>query len=87
MSKSDEKVVQTRLPESEYRRLREVADAEDLSLKEALRRAANAYVEANDRPEPDDPFFTFHDRVDVEAVADESTDARDMDDDLYGEDA
>lgn len=87
MSRSDTKVVQTELPEPEYRRLRQFADEEGISLKEALRRATDAYLEAKDRPDPDDPFFTFHERMDVDAAAGPETDARDMDEDLYGDDA
>jgi hypothetical protein len=87
MARSDRKVVQTELSESEYRRLRQLADEEDISLKEALRRATDAYLEVKDRPDPEDPFFTFHDRVDTEAATGEETDARNMDEDLYGEDA
>ncbi len=83
MSKA--KVVQTELSEREYERLRQLADEEDISLKEALRRAATAYVESKDRPDPDDPFFTFHDRIDADAAATGDTDAREMDDDLYGD--
>lgn len=87
MSETDSKVVQTELPETEYRRLRRHADEEGISLKEALRRATDAYLEAEDRPDPDDPFFTFHDRVDAEAAASDETDARDADADLYEDDA
>lgn len=86
MPRSDNKVVQTELPESEYERLRQHADDEGISLKEALRRATDAYLEAKDRPDPDDPFFSFHDRVDSEAVDGPETDAAEMDDDLYGDD-
>lgn len=87
MSRTDTKVVQTELSESEYERLRRYADEEGISLKEALRRATDAYLEAKDRPDPDDPFFTFHERVDADAVAGPETSARDMDDDLYGDGA
>jgi len=87
MSRTDAKVVQTELPESEYWRLRQLADEEGISLKEALRRATGAYLEAKDRPDPEDPFFTFHDRVDADAAADDETDAREMDEDLYGDSA
>lgn len=85
MPENETKVVQTELDRSAYRRLRQHAEEEGVSLKEALRRATDAYIEAKDRPDPDDPFFSFHDRVDVEAAADSQTDAREMDEDLYGD--
>jgi hypothetical protein len=76
------KVVQTELSEEEYRRFRAFADEEDVSIKEALRRAAREYVDERARPDPADPFFSYHEEG-VEAT--EATDAREMDDDLYGE--
>lgn len=82
MSQSNSKVVQTELSEKEYRQFRAFADEEGISIKEALRRAAQDYVEAKARPDPDDPFFTYHDDADIAAT--EATDAREMDDDLYG---
>lgn len=87
MSETDTKVVQTELPESEYRRLRRYAEENGVSLKEALRRATASYLDAADRPDPEDSFFTFHDRIDADGAAGPTTDARDMDDDLYGDDA
>lgn len=82
MSQADRKVVQTELTEAEYDRLRLAAEEEGLTLKEALRRAAEEYVESKEGFDPDDPFFTYHDRVD--ASGDAETDAVEMDEDVYG---
>lgn len=83
MAQSNSKVVQTELSEEEYRRFRAFADEEGVSIKEALRRAAREYVDERARPEADDPFFSYHENAVVEST--ETTDAREMDDDLYGE--
>lgn len=83
MAQPDSKVVQTELSEEEYRRFRVSADEEGVSIKEALRRAAREYVDERARPDSDDPFFSYHEDAAVEST--ESTDAREMDDDLYGE--
>lgn len=85
MSETDVTVVETELPDAEYERLRAIAEEEGVSIEAAVRRAVRAYAESKGWPDPDDPFFTFHERVDVEAAVEEPTDARDMDDDLYGE--
>lgn len=82
MAQSNSKVVQTELPEEEYRQFRAFAEEEGVSIKEALRRAAREYADERARPDPDDPFFTYHDDG-VEGT--EPTDAREMDDDLYSE--
>jgi hypothetical protein len=82
MAGSNSKVVQTELSEEEYRRFRAFAEKEGVSIKEALRRAAREYADERARPDPDDPFFTYHDET---AEGTEPTDAREMDDDLYGE--
>lgn len=60
----------------------ELPEEEGVSIKEALRRAAREYVDERARPDPDDPFFSYHEEG-VEAT--ETTDAREMDDDLYDE--
>lgn len=83
MARSNSKVVQTELGEEEYRRFRAFAEEEGVSIKEALRRAAREYADERSRPDPDDPFFTYHEDTGVEGS--EPTDAREMDDDLYGE--
>lgn len=67
---SDEKVVQTRLGKDEYERLRRVADAEGLSLREALRRAATEFTATHGRHDPEDPFFA--------AIPDDTTDAEEL---------
>lgn len=81
MAESEDKVVQTRIPRAEYERFRRLAEEEGISIKEALRRAAEEYVERKERVDADDPFFSFHDRVDAEVT--EQTDASEIDDDLY----
>lgn len=50
---------------AEYVRLRELADAEGISLEEALRRAASDWIDRHDAIAADDPLFTFHDGYDV----------------------
>lgn len=82
MSTEDQRVVQTKLDGREYRRFRRIAEEEGLSLKEALRRAANAYAEAHDCVDRDDPLFGTIE--DLDADVGDRTDAREMDDDLYG---
>lgn len=82
-TRAEGKVVQTELSEPEYRQFRRVAEEEGLSLKEALRQAALEYVDDRESIDEDDPFFTFHERVDVPVG--ERTDASEMDEDLYGD--
>ena len=77
---ADAKVVQTRLTEQEYERLRRVADQEGLPLKEVLRRAAVEFSKRQEKHDPDDPFFAG----DVPAADDESSlTATKTDDYLY----
>lgn len=80
---SDETVVQTRLGKDEYERLRRVADAEGLSLKEALRRAATEFTTTHGRHDPDDPFFD--EMPDDEATGSEDLTATETESYLYGE--
>lgn len=80
---SDGKVVQTRLGTDEYERLRRVADAEGLSLKEALRRAATEFAATHARHDPDDPFFA--EMPDEGEVDGEDLTATETESYLYGE--
>lgn len=48
-----------------------------------VRHVAERYVETNGQFDADDSFFTFHVRVGVPDG--EPTDAREIDEDLYGE--
>lgn len=59
------KVVQTQLEEGEYEQLCRVAEQEDISLKEALRRAVTEFTERKERHNPDDPFFATEESCDV----------------------
>jgi len=78
---SDEKVVQTKLPQAEYERLRKVADEEGEPLKTVLREAIVAYTDSHVRPDPNDPVFTADPpHEDVEAVSAAKTDVY-----LYGD--
>lgn len=80
-STNDRKVVQTKLNEREYERFKRIAADENKSLKEALREAAERYVESREQLDPDDPLFTFHDRVTV--CDGERTDAGEFDSYVY----
>lgn len=62
---SETKNVQTELDPGEYARLRELAEAEGLSIKEALRRATTDWIDRHDAIAEDDPLFTFHDGYEV----------------------
>jgi len=59
------KNVQTELATGEYARLRELAEAEGLSIKEALRRATSEWIDKHDAIPAQDPLFTFHDGYEV----------------------
>lgn len=80
---SDTKHVQTELDRAEYDRLRELAEAEGLSLKEALRRATTDWIDRHDAIDEDDPVFTFHDGYDVPTTG--PTDAEAIEAELYGQ--
>lgn len=82
MSSEGERVVQTTLDQREYERFRRIAEEAGLSLKEALRRAANSYAEAHEQVDPDDPLFTAVESLEEDVG--ETTSAREMDADLYG---
>lgn len=78
---SDTKNVQTELDRGEYAVLRELAEAEGISIKEALRRAASEWIDRHDGVAEDDPLFTFHD--DHEVPTSGPTDAETIEADLY----
>jgi len=78
-SESDKKVVQTELPRVEYERLVRIAEAEDQSLKETLRRAVAEFADHRSRHDPDDPFFADPPETDGE----EGLTATDTDSHLY----
>ncbi|MFC7155778.1 hypothetical protein ACFQPA_09955 [Halomarina halobia] len=81
------KTVQTRLTKGEYETFKRLAEREGLSIKDALREAAEDFIEGRTRVDPDDPMFTFHERTKETFPDDaEATDAAEMDDDLYGDD-
>lgn len=80
---SGSKNVQTELGGREYARLREIAEEEGISIKEALRRATREWIDRHDAPAPDDPLFTFHDGYEVPTSG--PTAAGRLDDELYGE--
>lgn len=55
--------IQTEVPEDEYERLRTLAEERDLSIREALRRATELWIERQEAVDPEDSVFTS-----VEAV-------------------
>ena len=79
---SGPKNVQTELDAGEYTRLRELAEAEGISIKEALRRAATDWIDRHDAISPKDPLFRFHDDFDVPTTG--PTDAESIEAELYG---
>lgn len=78
---SDTKNVQTELNRGEYERLRELAEAENISIKEALRRATNDWIDRHDSIAADDSLFTFHDSYEVPTSG--PTDAASIEAELY----
>lgn len=82
MGTNDETVVQTALSSEEYERFRSIAQREGKTLKEALKDAANEYVTERERPDPDDPFFSYDP---PERTDDESVTATKTDEYLYGD--
>lgn len=80
---SEETVVQTRLGPEEYDRLRRVAESEGISLREALRRAAEEYTASHGQHDPDDPFFAGGPESDDDAEGDLT--ATETETYLYGE--
>ncbi len=81
MDTNDETVVQTSLSGEEYERFRSIAERQGKTLKEALNEAAKEYVATRDRPDPDDPFFSYEPTED----GGESVTATKTDDYLYGD--
>ena len=79
---SDTKNVQTELDRSEYARLRELAEAEGISIKDALRRATSDWIDRHDAIAEDDPLFTFHDEYEVPTSG--PTDPGSIEAELYG---
>lgn len=59
MSSDDKTVVQTALSREDYERFRSIAKREGKTLKAALEEAAKEYAATRDRPDPDDPFFSY----------------------------
>lgn len=78
---SDTKNVQTELDRSEYARLRELAESEGISIKEALRRATTDWIDRHDAIAEDDPLFAFHDDYAVPTSG--PTDADSIEAELY----
>ena len=78
---SDTKNVQTELDRGEYARLRELAESEGISIKEALRRATSDWIDRHDAVPEDDPLFAFHDDFDVPTTG--PTDADSIEAELY----
>lgn len=78
---SDTKNVQTELDRGEYARLRELAEAEGISIKEALRRATTDWIDRHDTIAEDDPLFAFH--ADYEVPTTGPTDAESIEAELY----
>lgn len=73
-----EKVVQTELSRSEYKRLREVSTRKNISLKEALRQAVEEWVRQQ-TPMDADPLFSLEPKdTGLE------TDSSSLDKELYG---
>jgi predicted transcriptional regulator len=83
---SETKVVQTELPKEEYERLVRIAEREDRSLKETVRRAVSQFADQEVRHDPDDPFFADSPVADGEKTEgeDELT-ATETDTYLYGQ--
>lgn len=77
----DTKYVQTELARGEYARLRQLAEAEGLSIEEALRRATTAWIDRHDAIAEDDPLFTFHDDYEVPTTG--RTDAESIEAELH----
>lgn len=79
---SGSKNVQTELDSGEYERLRELAEEEGISIKEALRRAATDWIDRHDAIAEDDALFTFHDGFEVPTSGPTDPDA--LEAELYG---
>lgn len=79
---SGTKNVQTELDGGAYARLRELAEAEGISIKEALRRATVDWIDRHDAIDEDDPLYTFHDGYEVPTAG--PRDATSLDAELYG---
>lgn len=79
---SGAKNVQTELEPGEYTRLRELAEAEGISIKEALRRATTDWIDRHDAISPEDPLFRFHEDYDVPTTG--PTNAESIEAELYG---
>lgn len=82
---SDTKHVQTEFGDEEYEEFRELASERGLSLKGALKEAAENWMHEQRRVDPDDPLFDILDEVERATPSDApETDAR-AEDDLIDE--
>lgn len=90
-SMGETKHVQTEFADEEYEEFQVLANERGLSLKDALKEAAEQWVAEQRRVDPDDPLFAILDEVERDGwSAGSKTDARDEDDlldDWSGEDA
>jgi len=50
--------IQTEVSDEEYERLRQVADQQGLTIREALQEATALWLEQQEAVDPDDPLFT-----------------------------
>lgn len=73
-------VVQTRLDEDEYERLRRVATDNNLSQQYVLRKAVRKYVSCHQNHDPDDSFFS---KPPKDATAESSLTAKKTEEYLY----
>ena len=81
MSENECKHVQTALTQTKYERFRQLASEQDLSLKEAGRKALISWIERQQRVDPNDPAFTvFEELKEISLSGAVETDACDEDD-------
>lgn len=60
--------IQTKVPDDEYERLRQIAEKRNLSIREALREATTTWIEQQEQVDTDDVLFSS-----VEAIREHSS--------------
>ncbi|MFB6084929.1 MAG: hypothetical protein ABEJ94_11870 [Halorientalis sp.] len=72
--------IQTEVPDEEYERLREVAEQQGLSIREALREATDLWLQVQETVDTDDPLFTSVEEVRTAAQSTPGTNVLEEDD-------
>jgi len=72
--------IQTEVSDDEYKRLRQIAEQRDLSIREALREATETWIEQQEQVDTTDELFRSVDTLRERSVGQQQTTLRNEDD-------